>query len=422
MESSVGWTISDDGGWAGGVGGSRSVVSFDNSGDGPRKRGDGGDEATVQTAAPASIVRSLHSISSFASESKSIFELSRRYVGLALCSSGQTVVPVRLGRAVVDATVPPGPSSPASQNGSLSRPAPPPRAVTRNTQNAGAARRVFSPRASAGLAMVPKVGCGRSFAPASPTQDPGGGGGGAAADACAEWEASSSKLPNENDWHRRFDNEPAAVSRRQRSPSPTRAGVDVTGTSLENTNSSDQDAETVRDGCSRGRRCEASPTHERSASSERLREGPEIRALLAKYNRIDAHDCPVSPFSMPPSWADTPPSATMEPLGIPPPNKTPGDITTVLEGRAESAAEGHVGGSDPCMSLAEVETRETSVARPLEKTVFQKIASGRRASFGWGWKRPPGDRERRRQRKGLSPRERKLWSGINLGSVYPPTS
>lgn len=430
MESSVGWTVDDDGGWAGvgggvGVGGSRSVVSFDNnSGDGSRRSGDGGDEATVQ--APASIVRSLRSVSTSASESKSIFELSQRYIGLALCSSGRTVVPVRLGRAIAEATAPPKASSLANRR--LGRPAPPPRAAAGNTENAGVARRI-SPRISAGVATFQQLGRRRSVAQ-TPTACGTGGGGGGATDANAEWEGSSSKLPIENDRQTNLGKEPAASPMPHHySPSPSRAGVDVTGTAAETTTTTttannDQDAGSVGASCSRGRHCGASPTRERSASSERLGGGAEFGVLLARYHRIETYDCPVSPFSMPPSWADIPPLATMEPPGFPPPCETRRETTTVVEGAGVERAKGdHLEGGDSSTSLqVEDETKKTSVARPVEQTVFQKIASGRRVSFGWGWNRPPGDRGRRRKRNGLSPKERQLWSGIDVGRVCLPNS
>lgn len=411
MESSVGWTISDDGAWTGGVGGSSSVVSFGNSVDGPGRGGDGEGEATVQAAAHASIVRSLHSISTAAPESKSIFELSRRYVRLALCSSGQTVVPVRLGRALAEATVSPKTSS-AIQNGSHTRPAPPPRDVTGDTQNDGIARRT-SPRASAGGAMIPHVGRRRYFAPTSPACGAAAGSGvGGATDGCVEWDGSSSKWPTEND-RQKLDKGSTAGSKLRLSPSPTRASVN--GISLETTKSNDQDV--GESCCSRSRRCGASPTRERSASLERLGGGTEIGALLAKYHRIENYDCPVSPFSMPPSWADIPPLSTLEPPGFPPPHQILTDPSTVIE---EVGRECQLGGVDLCMSRPlEDGTTQTLVPRPVEKTVFQKIASGRRVSFGWGWKRPSGDRGRARKRKELSA---SVNFGANLRSVFPPTS
>lgn len=414
-----GWTISDNGGWADGIGGSRSVVSFDNGGDGPLNNGgDGdGDGTTVQAAAgPASMVRSLRSISMSTSasyESKSIFELSRRFIGLALCSSGRTVVPVRLGRAVVEATIPLKASSPVNRNGPA-RPAPPSEAATGSARNVGAARRI-SPCAAAGVATIPAVRRRRSLGPASPTHCAARGGGDGGGDT-ASASTGLNLPPNEIDLRNKLDKEPTERSTLPHSPSATHAGVDIAGTSLaENANNSDQDAGSVGDGCSRGRRCGVSPTRDMSASSERLGSAAEIGALLAKYRRMETYNCPVSPFSSPPSWAEIPPVAAMEPPGFPP-SQPPPESTTVVE-------QGQLGGGDSCMSpQVKKEAAKTSVGRPVENTVFQKIASGRRASFGWGWKRPPGDRGRRRKRNGLSPRERELWKGINLGSVYPPTS
>lgn len=425
MESSVGWTISDDGGWGGSVGGggSGSIVSFDNSGEGPRRGGDGGDDATARAAAPAPIERYPHSMTSTsASESnKSIFELSRRYIGLALCSSGRGVVPVHLGRAIVAATSPPQAYLQANQNGSLTRPSPPPRAVTGNTPNAGVARRISPRTASATIAMVSQVGRRRhrrrrSFAPASPTPGAGGGGSGAggggtaAAAACAGGGGSFSKVPTENN-RPRLGKEPIPGPTLQRSPSPNGAGVYVADTRGD----TDQDAGSVVDGCSRGRRCGASPKFDVWASSERLGlgRGADIGSTLAKYHPLETYNCPVSPFSIPPSWADIPPLAMVEPPGYPPQNNTP---------VVEEAERGGGEGDDSCASLQlEDGTRKTSVARPVEKTTFQKIA-GRRASFGWGWKRPSGDQGRQRTRQGLSPRERKLWGGPDVRSEFPPTS
>eukprot|EP00752_Nemacystus_decipiens_P002077 g1988.t1 len=358
VDSSIGGgTVSVDGGWAGsvGIGGSRSVVSFDDRGDSRNRREDGSvgqAPAPGAAAAPASIVKSIRSVSTFGSfeSKKSIFELSRRYIGLALCSSGRGVVPVRLGRAVTEEAVPLKASPRARKNGRLARPRPSPP----------------SPRAVSG--------------------------------------SSTLRL----------------------SPPPNLAGVGTAGTSsAENADDGDLDAGTsLGDGCcSRGRRCGASPTRERSAPSERLGGGAEIGILLERYHEIERYDCPVSPFSNPPSWADTPPAATIEPPGVPPPPTNPRDCITVVEG---VGGECHPAGGDSPMPLqqAEDETRKASSAeRPVEKTVFQLISTRRRTSFGWGWKRPPGGKGRRRRRSELSPRERKLLSGIsNLGRVYPPTS
>lgn len=415
----MGWTASDHGGWAGDVGGSRSVVSFDVSGGGLSRRGDSGDEATVEAAAPAPIARSLDSISTSASESRSIFGLSRRYIELALCSSGRTVIPVRLGRAIVEPTVPLKTPSPTNQNGSLTRPARPPRTVTGNPDARIASR---SHASSAGVATIPQVGRRSSFVPACPADGAAvNGGGGGAPHACVGWDGSSSELPINND-RQQLDNEPTRGSGLRSSLSPNGAGTVVPGTSAELNNSNSQGAENAGVSCSRTRRCGASPARERSASSERLGGGEEIGALLAKYNRNEAYDCPVSPFSLPPSWAEIPPLATVEPPGFPPSCTTPGDAT-VEEARVQTERAGHLGGRESGMSLqVEGGTRKISVVCPAEKTLFQKIASGRRTSFGWGWKRPSGDRGPRPKRTGMSPRERGLSSGTNLSGAYPPNS
>eukprot|EP00903_Cladosiphon_okamuranus_P011664 g10971.t1 len=355
MDSSIGWTIGDDGGSAGGGGGGggrRSGGSFEDSVDGPRTHGDGEDGATIQ--APASIVRSLLSVSTSASESKSIFEMSRRYNGLALCSSGRTVVPVRLGGAIAEATAPLKASLPANQigNGRLGVRVPPTRvAAAENAENAGVARRIC-PHTSAGVAMVPQVGRRSSAAPTPTAYGNGGGGGGGVIDTYPEKEGSSSRQPIENDRQTYHGEEPAAsVTPLPHSPFPTCPGVDATCTAAETTTiNNDQDAGSVGDSCcSRGRRCGANPTRERSASSERLGGGAEIGVLLAKCHRNETYNCPVSPFSMPPSWADVPPLATIEPPGFPPPCKVP---TAVVKGaRVERGKGGPLEGGDSSMSL-----------------------------------------------------------------------
>ena len=429
MGSSVGWTISDDGGGSlggggggggggGSGGGSRSALSFGNNTSAPGRHGDGGEKAAAQDVSPAAIMVSPPSISSSASERRSIYGLSRTYVELALCSSGRGVVPVRLGRSIARVL---RKASPASRNG-RKRPVPP-RAGVGNTQGEAAARR-DSPRAAAAVTVIPRVVRPHCFAPASP--NPGRG---------AERATSCSTIST-RDRHHRVDRGRTPSPPRGRSPCPSRPEIHVTGAPAKIADS-DEDAGSVGGGCSRGRRCGTRPSCKRAlASSGGV-------AVFEKCGRDEPYNSPVSPFSVPPSWAEVPPSVKLEPPGCPlPPSHNTGAVTGE-GGGVESRWDGgdsceggvaversrfkstgaqaherehrHPGTNDPDISadptngmaapyslspLLEEGKTIGAATRSAENTPLLANTSKGQASHGWRWKRPSGDRGRRRRRGG----------------------
>lgn len=474
MGSSVGWTRSIDG-RGGGRRESASILSFVDDGYG------GGDEATTaQGATVTPLVPSAHSISA-STQGKSIFELSRRYVGLALCSSARTVVPVRLGRSLVPAQHA-VPVSPASRGRRRKRPVPPPPARICSTDNDGGLPLRASPRNTTVVSVIQRVARRHCFAPAAPAFCGGVDEGG----------SISRRYP--------ADQNPTPASPGRRSPSPRRAKTGAPGTILEVNANGSQHADSGDGGCSRGRRCGASPTHRRSPSLEWLgvTGGVDMATLLAKnYHKRETYDCPVSPFSTPPCWVDIPPLKVEPPGFSPRQSKSPicetflkDEETQGLEddqnddrGRTGSGVNSGPGekqrrgtnveglevpigeheregqpetrrrfetlsasvGNDtttlpPSSSrLEDGTTKARTMTRPVEQTLYQAIASGRRPSYGWGWKRLSGNRIWRQGRiedpgaaattttpppSSLSSRRERerRWGRRKMTGVLPPTT
>ncbi|CAM9556079.1 unnamed protein product [Ectocarpus sp. 12 AP-2014] len=464
VESSVGWTSGVEGGR-----GSSSVVGF-----GDRASSDG-DELSVEAATLA--MASSNSISASSKSNKSIFELSRRYVGLALCSSARNVVPVRLGRVLVPAQRKTPSSSTSPYRSRQRRPVPPPPvpAVASNhinTSDDETARRRVSPRSKSTFTVISRAARRHCFAPPAPASAAGAGVG------------SDAPSIGTN-----TDGRQAADQTKAKSPPRTNTGPTSTGSasvyhthhqnprgtggSPDNTGKADVHScggsVTGRDGsvfarsscgrgggdggggggsvCSRGHRCGSSLAQEVTVPSERL--GVEWAAanvsnILAKNHQLETYDCPVSPFSDPPSWADIPPLAVIKPPGYSPSSNTPtcaaaGIVAAMPSGErppeVSRASPANETAASPPSSPLHVEngtpTAAAAVAtRPAEKTVFQIVTSRRRPSYGWGWKRPPGQKGGARKRvlvpgstaapsPSLPERER---PGRTNMSAVPPTS
>lgn len=446
---------------------------------------------TIQ-AAELPIVSSAHHQPMFAdpSKSKSIFELRGRYVELASCSSAQSVVPVRLGRALATRT----PSSP-DQSCRRRRPVPPcpqdnASIISNNNKRGGRVGRHVRPRAAAAVTMIQRVVRRHCFANSS-TGGVGVGGDGGGYRTGSPF--GSQRSCGATSPGRRIADKSQDPSRPcRRSPSPARA-VDSTTDSapsignggpaatanvpscdprtaddphimgraeassgtghLEASQAGDTEGGITHEdaaggggddggGCSRGPRCGASSGSHSSSSSDQLRigEGPEVATILEKYTHLETYDCPVSPFSAPPSWADVPPLATLEPPGFSRSWKTLTDDASATvsgtkaeqsgesEGRARTSMDADGGWVSPgavekmpndglrpktelpsgersrplsllpTTTTADDEFAMTATTRPAEKTLFQTISSGRRVSYGWGWTRPSGERGGRNRR------------------------
>lgn len=465
MGSSVGWTTSVDG-RGGGRGESGSVLNF-----GDDDGGGGGDEKTTALEAAAlPVVPSALSISA-STQSKSIFELSQRYVGLARCSSARTVVPVRLGRSLVPASQ----AAPASK-----RPVPPPPDRSGSTNDDGGLARRTCPRATTVVTVMPPATRHKCFAPDSPDSPdspdapvaPALGGG------CGGGGGTSRQPPVEK--------KPSPASPSQRSPSSRLAERGDPHTPAEVNDSQGAGSGSGggggggNGGCSRGRRCGASPTHKRSTSSERVGVGrrADLATLSAKkHHKRETYDCPVSPFVAPPSWADVPPLKVEPPWFSRRQPESPVFKASPVEAREEDEEDGEkdeqgrAGSGDstgpgeqyngsgdsvevlagereherqpetsrravkpptsagnvtvlpppssfvPSARFEDRTTATTTMTRPVEKTLYETIAAARRPSYGWGWQRPTGDRVWRRGKKG-DPRAA-LASSLSPSSSLP---
>ncbi|CAM9665779.1 unnamed protein product [Ectocarpus fasciculatus] len=468
VESSVGWTPSVEGGR-----GSSSVLGFGDP------AGSDGDELTIEAATLA--MASSNSISASSKSNTSIFELSRRYVGLALCSSARNVVPVRLGRALVPAQrkTPSSPTTPHPCRPRRPVPPPPVTAAASNNNNNnnnsdddGPARRRVSPRSKATYILISRAARRHCFAPPAPASAAGAGAGRHAsststiADGRQEVDQTKTKSPR-NHTDSIAMGSTSAYHKHHHSPRVTGGSPDNTeeasvracagsvtgrGSSVFAGDSGGRgggDGGGCGSGCSRGHRCGSSLVRGGTVSSERL--GTEwtvanIPNLLAKYRQHETYDCPVSPFSDPPLWADIPPLAVMEPPRFSPSN-TPicaaPDVTAAMPSGErpletsgaslanETAARPpsspfHMEDGTPKAVSAAAAAAVTT--RPAEKTVFQIVTARRRPSYGWGWKRPPGQKGGARKRvlvpgstvaPSLLGRER---PGRTDMSVVPPTS
>ncbi|CAM9549549.1 unnamed protein product [Scytosiphon promiscuus] len=488
MGSSVGWTSSA----CGRDGGGNTSIGPGFFEDDAHSNGD--ETATVQ-AAELPIVSPSHRqhMPTDLFQSKSIFELRGRYVELASCSSAHSVVPVRLGRAL-PARVP---SSPG-QNRHLRRPVPPPPQANASTNKTGngaggkrAGRRV-RPGANTAVKMIQRV-IRRHCSASAPTGSVGGGGDGKGQ--ANDFSSGSPRSP-ETTTHGYLpaDESHGHSQARRRSSSPTRADdtgsghapsnvdrdhgpsanaftydprttdhghnmgaevsigdehlgdcrADDTDGSLTSRGPADGSGGADGEGCRRGRLCGTSPCTCASTSLDHpgTGQGPEVVTILERYTHLETYDCPVSPFSAPPSWADVPPLVTLEPPGFSRTSKSPAHDPSAMEsggrdeqwgGRKERHREG-TGAEDPPLSFPprKEDRIATATTRPAEKTVFQIISSGRRMSYGWGWTRPSGERGGRKRRTGkgrvgagsspsLVGRERRGRTNVHV-SAFPPTS
>ncbi|CBN79097.1 hypothetical protein Esi_0176_0057 [Ectocarpus siliculosus] len=463
VESSVGWISSAEGGR-----GSSSVLGF---GD---RAGSDGDELTIEAATLG--MASSNSISGSGKSNKSIFELSRRYVGLALCSSARNVVPVRLGRVVVPAQRKTPSSSTSPHRSRQRRPVPPPPVAAvasnnNNTSDDGTTRRRVSPRSKATFTVISRAARRHCFAPA-PASAAGAGVGshapstGTITDGRQAADQTKTKSPPRTNTGPISTGSASVYHTHHQSPRGTGGSPDNTGKTMVH---SCGGSVTGGDGsvfagsngrrgggdggggggsvCSRGHRCGSSLARGVTVPSERL--GTEWAAanvsnLLAKYHQLETYDCPVSPFSDPPSWADIPPLAVIEPPGYSPSSNTPtcaaaGIGAAMLPGERPPEVSGASPANETAASLPSsplhvedgAPTEAAAVAtRPAEKTVFQIVTSRRRPSYGWGWKRPPGQKGGARKRV-LVPGSTTVPSPSLLGrerpgrtnmSAVPPTS
>ncbi|CAM9986920.1 unnamed protein product, partial [Ectocarpus sp. 8 AP-2014] len=344
MESSVGWTSSVEGGR-----GSSSVLGF---GD---RAGSDGDELTIEAATLA--MASSNSISASSKSNKSIFELSRRYVGLALCSSARNVVPVRLGRVLVPAQRKTPSSSTSPHRSRQRRPVPPPPVTAAGSNNnstsddGGTARRRVSPRSKATFMVISRAARRHCFAPPAPASATGAGVGSHAPSTVTitngrqAADQTKTKSPPRTNTGPLSTGSASVYHAHHQSPRGTDGSPDNTGKA---TVHSCGGSVTGGDGsvfagsnggrgggdggggggsvCSRGHRCGGSLARGVTVPSERL--GTEWAAanvsnLLAKYHQLETYDCAVSPFSDLPSWADIPPLAVIEAPGYSPSSNTP---------------------------------------------------------------------------------------------------
>ncbi|CAM9847508.1 unnamed protein product [Ectocarpus sp. 4 AP-2014] len=468
--SSVGWTSSAEGGR-----GSSSVLGF---GD---RAGSDGDELTIEAATLG--MASSNSISASGKSNKSIFELSRRYVGLALCSSARNVVPVRLGRVLVPAQRKTPSSSTSPHRSRQRRPVPPPPETTvlsnnnKTSDDGGTAHRRVSPRSKATFTVISRAACRHCFASPAPASAAGAGVGshapstGTITDDRQATDQTKTKSPPRTNTGPISTGSVPVHHKHHQSPRGTRGSSDKTGkASVHSCGGSvtgsggsvfagSSGGRSGGDGggggggggsvCSRGHRCGSSLARGVTVPSERL--GTEWAAanvsnLSVKYHQVETYDCPVSPFSDPPSWADIPPLAMMEPPGYSPPSNTPtcavaGIVAAMPSGECPPEVSGgspaNETAASPPSSPLHVEDRAPTAAaaaavetRPAEKTAFQIVTSRRRPSYGWGWKRPPGQKGGARKRV-LVPVSTAVFSPSLLGrerpgrtnmSTAPPTS
>ncbi|CAM9985890.1 unnamed protein product, partial [Ectocarpus sp. 13 AM-2016] len=432
VESSVGWTSGVEGGR-----GSSSVVGFGDRASSNR------DELSIEAATLA--MGSSKSISASSKSNKSIFELSRRYVGLALCSSARNVVPVRLGRVLVPAQRKTPSSSTSPYRSRQRRPVPPPPvpAVACNNTNTSddrIARRRVSPRSNATFTVISRATRRHCFAPPAPASAAGAGVGshapstGTNTDGRQAADQTKVKSPPRTNTGPISTGSASVYHTHHQSPRGAGGSLDKTGKA--NVHSCGGSV-TGRDGsvfagsnggrgggdggggsgsvCSRGHRCGSSLAQGVTVPSERLGTGwaaANVSNLSAKNHQLETYDCPVSPFSDPPSWADIPPLAVMEPPGYSLSLNTPtcaaADIVAAMpSGQRPPEVSGaspanETAASSPSSPLHVEDGTPTAAAavatRPAEKAVFQIVTSRRRPSYGWGWKRPPGQKGGARKR------------------------